>query len=287
MTPDVEGFFDPETNSVSYVVTEPHGRRCAIIDSVLDFDPKSGRTETTSADCLINYVRQQGLDVDWILQTHAHADHLSAAPYLKKELGGRIAIGRRIIEVQEIFKKVFNTEETFTSDGSQFDHLFDDGETFKIGSLTVQVMHTPGHTPACVTYIAGEAAFIGDTLFAPDYGTARADFPGGDAATLYRSIRKILGIKQLKYLYLCHDYPPDDRPPKWQSTVVEQRAENVHIHDGINEADYVLMRTDRDKTLAVPKLLFASIQVNMRAGNPPPPDDNGVTYLKIPLNSTL
>jgi len=287
MTPTVQAYFDPATNSVSYVVREPHGRHCALIDPVLDFDPKSGQTATTSADRIVAFVAKHDLHVDWILETHAHADHLSAASYLKEKLGGNIAIGAHIVDVQRIFKQVFNAEEGFDTDGNQFDHLFDDGETFTIGDMPVRVMHTPGHTPACVTYIAGQAAFIGDTLFAPDYGTARADFPGGDATTLYRSIRKILSLGPQTELYLCHDYPPADRRPRWRTTVGEQRAENIHVHDGVNEAEYVRMRTDRDKILSVPQLLFAAIQINMRAGEMPPAEKNGVRYLKIPLNYPL
>ncbi|MGP1395687.1 MAG: MBL fold metallo-hydrolase [Inquilinaceae bacterium] len=286
MTPRVTGFFDEATNTVSHVVAEPDGSHCAIVDPVLDYDPKSGRTQTGSADRIIAHVRDQGLTVDWILETHAHADHLTAAPYLKETLGGRIGIGAHITDVQAIFGDVFNAEPEFAKDGSQFDRLFKDGDTFTIGTMEVRVMHTPGHTPACITYVAGDAAFIGDTLFMPDYGTARCDFPGGDAATLYRSIRKVLSLPPETRLFLCHDYKAPGRDRfAWETTVADERAHNVHVHDGVSEADFVAMRTERDKTLSMPALILPSVQVNMRAGVPPPPEDNGTTYLKIPLNA--
>jgi glyoxylase-like metal-dependent hydrolase (beta-lactamase superfamily II) len=286
MTPHVTAFFDEATYTVSYVVREPDGPRAAIIDSVLDFDPKSGRTSTASADRIIAFVREHGLTVDWILETHAHADHLSAAPYLKAALGGRIGIGEHITEVQRIFKKVFNLEKTFNTDGAQFDHLFREGEEFRIGGMTARVMHTPGHTPADVTYVIGDAAFVGDTLFMPDYGTARADFPGGDARRLYRSIRRLLEeLPPETRLFLCHDYKASGRDHyAWETTVAEERAHNLHVHDGVSEEAFVAMRTARDKTLAMPVLLLPSVQVNIRAGQLPPPEDNGVSYLKIPVN---
>lgn len=281
----VEGFFDPTTSTISYVTSDPKTGHAAIIDSVLDYDPKSGRTSTKSADVVIDYVRSRGLTIDWLLETHAHADHLSAAPYLKEKLGGSIGIGAHIRSVQSTFKKIFNPEPEFRTDGSQFDHLFEDGETFQIGSLQVCVMHVPGHTPACIAYLIGDAAFIGDTLFMPDYGTARADFPGGDARSLYRSIRKILSLPPMTRLFLCHDYQPGGREPKWETTVAEQRASNVHVHDRVTEDQFIRMRTERDKTLAMPVLILPAVQINMRAGHLPPPEDNGISYLKIPLNA--
>ncbi|MGI9383385.1 MAG: MBL fold metallo-hydrolase [Methyloligellaceae bacterium] len=282
---DVRGFYDPATATVSYVVADPATNRAAIIDPVLDYDPKSGRTSTASADALIDAVKADGLTVDWLLETHAHADHLSAAPYLKDSLGGTIAIGEHITTVQSTFKQLFNAEPAFASDGSQFDRLLADGEVFRIGGLEARVMHTPGHTPACLTYLIGDAVFVGDTLFMPDYGTARADFPGGDAAALYRSIRKILALPPETRLFLCHDYPPAGRGPAWETTVAEQSEANIHVHDGISEADFVAMRTARDATLAMPVLLLPAVQVNMRAGRLPPPESNGICYLKIPVNA--
>ena len=286
MNPKVKAFFDEATFTVSYVVQDPNSAKCAIVDSVLDYDPKSGRTSTESADEVIAYVRDNGLEVEWILETHAHADHISAAPYLKEHLGGRTAIGEHIRTVQGVFKTVFNIECTFQTNGSQFEHLFKDGEEFKIGGLTARVMHTPGHTPACLTYVVGDAAFVGDTLFMPDYGTARADFPGGDARTLYRSIKKVLDLPPETRLFMCHDYKAPGRETyKWETTVADERAHNVHVHDGISEDDFVAMRTARDKTLEMPVLILPSIQVNIRAGEMPPPEDNGVSYLKIPVNA--
>ncbi len=280
----VDSFFDPATSTISHVLVEPNGRRCAIIDSVLDYDPASGRTRTDSADRIIAHVEARGLEVEWILETHAHADHLSAARYIKARLGGRIAIGARITEVQKIFREVFNLERTFNTDGRQFDQLFADGETFTIGRLPVRVMYTPGHTPACCTYVAGDVAFVGDTLFMPDSGTARADFPGGDAHTLYRSIQKILALPPETRLFMCHDYQPGGREPMWETTVAEQRERNIHIGGGRSEEEFVALRTARDRTLDVPQLLIPSIQINIRAGDFPPPEDNGVRYLKVPLN---
>ena len=279
----IQSSFDPATSTVTHIVADPITRRAAIIDSVLDYDPKSGRTSRASADAVIAHVREAGLAVDWLLETHAHADHLSAAPYLKQQLGGRIGIGAHIRQVQGVFKSIFNARDMNTN-GAEFDHLFEDGEHFHIGEIDVEVMHTPGHTPACLTYVVGQDAFVGDTLFMPDYGTARCDFPGGDAATLFRSIRKVLSLAPETRLHLCHDYPPEGREPAWETTVAEQRNSNIHVHDGITEAEFVAMRTARDKTLAMPTLILPSIQVNVRAGNLPPAEDNGVRYLKIPLD---
>lgn len=285
MKPIVKAFFDPATWTVTYVVYEKQGSAAAIVDSVLDYDPKSGRTRTTSADQLIDFVREQDLEVAWILETHAHADHLSAAPYLKKQLGGKIAIGGDIKTVQDVFKRVFHLEQEFRTDGAQFDHLFADAETFAIGNLQAQAMATPGHTPACMAYRIGDAVFVGDTLFMPDVGTARCDFPGGSAPTLYHSIRKLLALPSETRLFMCHDYPPAGRQPTWETTVAAQRSGNVHVRDGISEEDFVAMRTKRDATLEMPVLILPSVQVNIRAGEMPPPEGNGVSYLKIPLNA--
>ncbi len=286
MNPDVRTFFDIPTNTATHVVSDPETRDCAIIDSVLNYDAASGRTSTAGADDIIAYVREQGLNVVWILETHVHADHLSAAPYLKQALGGRLAIGDHICEVQDIFGKVFNAGTEFAHDGSQFDHLFKDGETFAIGNLQARTMHTPGHTPACMTFVIGNAAFVGDTMFMPDYGTARADFPGGDARLLYRSIRKVLSLPEQTRLFLCHDYLSETRQDyRWETSVADQRANNIHVHDGVSEDDFVAMRTRRDATLDMPTLILPSVQVNMRAGEMPPPEDNGQVYLKIPLNA--
>ena len=282
--PDVKGFFDKETFTVSYVVSDPATKIAAIIDPVLDFDPKSGRTSTLSADEVLAFIRAHNLNIEWIVETHAHADHLSAAPYLKEKIGGKIAIGTHITTVQSTFGDVFNLESSFKKDGRQFDHLFLPGETFKIGNLSGRVMHTPGHTPACCTYIIGDAAFVGDTLFMPDYGTARADFPGGDAAMLFRSIQKIFELPDETRLFMCHDYPPEGRDPAWECTVAEQKASNIHVKDGTREEDFVAMRNERDATLEMPTLILPSIQVNIRAGEMPPEENNGTTYLKIPIN---
>lgn len=281
--PTIQSFFDPDTATVTHIVSDPVTRRAAIIDSVLDYDPKAGRTSHTSADKVIEHVRQAGLTVAWLLETHAHADHLSAAPYLKAQLGGQLGIGRHICDVQAVFKQLFNAADMNT-EGAEFDHLFEDGEQFQIGAIDVRVMHTPGHTPACLTYVVGQHAFIGDTLFMPDYGSARCDFPGGDAATLYRSIQKVLALAPETQLHLCHDYPPEGRAPAWVTTVRQERETNIHVHDGISQAEFVSMRTARDKTLAMPRLLLPAVQVNVRAGQLPPPEDNGVRYLKIPIN---
>ena len=286
MKPQVTAFFDETTFTVSYVVREPAGPGVAIIDSVLDYDPKSGRTSTESADRIVEHVRAENLTVDWILETHVHADHLSAGAYLKAKLGGRLAIGDHVGAVQATFKKIFNIEPEFRTDGSQFDRLFRDGEGFAIGALHGRALYTPGHTPACVTYLIGNAAFVGDTLFMPDYGTARTDFPGGDAATLYRSIQRLYELPPATRLFMCHDYKAPGRDCYvWETTVAEQRSANVHLHAGIGEADFVRMRTERDKTLSMPLLILPSVQVNMRGGHFPPPEDNGISYLKIPLNA--
>ena len=282
--PTIQSFFDPDTLTVTYVVADPVLKRAAIIDSVLDYDPKSGRTSHTNANLVLAYIQQNGLTVDWLLETHAHADHLSAAPYLKQKLGGEIAIGRHICDVQKVFKGVFNAKDMNT-EGAEFDRLFEDGELFKIGAIDVRVMHTPGHTPACLTYVMGQDVFVGDTLFMPDYGTARCDFPGGDAATLYRSIQKVLALPPETRLHLCHDYPPASRGPAWETTVGEQRAANIHVHEGVSEAAFVALRTARDKTLSMPVLILPAVQVNVRAGRLPPAEDNGVHYLKIPINA--
>ncbi len=285
MQPHVEVFFDPATFTYSYVVTDPTSKRCAIIDSVLDYDPAAGRTSYASADRLIAYVREQHLHVDWLLETHVHADHLSAAPYLKRELGGQLAIGENITVVQNTFGKLFNAGTEFATDGRQFDHLFKDGDTFQIGSLEARAIHTPGHTPACMTYLIGDAGFVGDTLFMPDYGTARCDFPGGDARTLFQSVRRLFALPDDTRLFMCHDYKAPGRDDfRFQTTVAEQRAHNVHVHEGIGEAEFVAMRRARDATLGMPMLILPSVQVNMRAGQLPPAEANGTRYLKIPLD---
>jgi glyoxylase-like metal-dependent hydrolase (beta-lactamase superfamily II) len=281
----VEAFFDPATWTLSYVVYAAPGGACAVIDPVLDYDPKSGRTGTASADRLIAFVRARGLRAEWILETHAHADHLSAAPYVRRELGGRIAIGEHIRAVQGVFKQVFNLEPEFRLDGSQFDHLFADGERFGIGELEGEALHVPGHTPADMAYRIGDAVFAGDTLFMPDVGSARCDFPGGDARALYRSARRLLALPGETRLFVCHDYPPPGRGPRWQTTIAEQRASNIHLRDAVGEDEFVALRTARDRTLEMPNLILPSIQVNIRAGALPPAESNGVSYLKIPLNA--
>ena len=289
-TLQVEGYFDPATSTVSYIVLDRATRQCALIDTVLDFDPKSGRTSHASADQLIQRVVELDAKVQWILETHAHADHLSAAPYLKQALGGELGIGQNIIAVQQVFGDLFNAGSNFARDGRQFDHLFAENESFAIGSLGVRAMHTPGHTPACMTFVVSDAvqtvAFVGDTLFMPDYGTARCDFPGGDARTLYRSINKVLSLPPETLLYMCHDYQPGGREVEFVSTVREQRAANVHVRNGISEEEFVAMRQTRDASLAMPTLILPSVQVNMRAGELPEPEDNGISYLKIPLNAS-
>lgn len=283
--PEVHALFDPATWTVTYVVHGGPGTACAIIDPVLDYDPKSGRTRTASADRVVAYVEAQGLRVEWILETHAHADHLTAAPYLKAKLGGRTGIGEHIRAVQEVFRGIFNLEPDFRQDGSQFDHLFRDGEAFRIGELEAHVMHVPGHTPADVAYRIGDAVFVGDTLFMPDVGTARCDFPGGDAARLYASVRRILALPPQTRLFMCHDYPPEGRPVAFETTVAEQRAKNIHVHDGVDERQFVDLRTQRDATLEMPVLILPAVQVNIRAGELPPREDNGVAYLKIPIDA--
>lgn len=283
--PQVHGMFDPATWTVTYVVHNGPGSDCAVIDSVLDYDPKSGRTRHASADKVVGYVHAHDLKVQWILETHAHADHLSAAPYLRAQVGGKIGIGGRITQVQKVFKGIFNLEPGFQQDGSQFDHLFQEGEAIPLGSLTGDAMFVPGHTPACAAYRFGDAVFVGDTLFMPDVGTARCDFPGGDARALYASTRKLLSLPPETRLFMCHDYPPNDRPVAFETTVAEQRAKNIHVHDGVSEDDFVAMRTKRDATLEMPTLILPSVQVNIRAGELPPKEDNGVAYLKIPLNA--
>ncbi len=284
--PDVTAFFDEPTNTVSYVVTDPETKKAAIIDSVLDYDPKSGRTSRAGADAIIAHVRAHGLTVEWLLETHVHADHLSAAPYLKQQVGGTLAIGSNIRTVQDVFGKVFNAGTEFQRDGSQFDRLFEDGETFRLGNIEAKAIHTPGHTPACMTYVIGDAGFVGDTLFMPDYGTARCDFPGGSASTLYRSIQKIYALPDETRLFLCHDYKAKGRDHyAWETTVGEQKRANIHVHEGVSEAEFVKMRTERDATLAMPTLILPSVQVNMRAGHFPPAENNGTVYLKIPLDA--
>jgi glyoxylase-like metal-dependent hydrolase (beta-lactamase superfamily II) len=280
----IQPFFDPKTWTVSYVVADGVTKHAAVIDPVLDYDFKSGHTDTNAADAVLEYVKAEGLTVQWILETHAHADHLSGARYLQEQVGGQIAIGERIREVQATFKKLYNLERTFLPDGSQFDHLFTDGEVFKIGEVEATAMLVPGHTPADMAYLVDGAVFVGDTLFMPDVGTARADFPGGDAHTLYRSMRRILDLPPQTRMFVCHDYPPKGREAKWETSVAEQRAKNIHVRDGIGEDEFVAMRQARDATLEVPTLILPSIQVNVRAGQLPPADENGVAYLRIPLN---
>ncbi|MGQ7248055.1 MBL fold metallo-hydrolase [Halomonas sp. V046] len=278
-------FFDEPTNTFSYVVRDPGSRCCAIIDSVLDFDYAAGRTGTDSADDIMAFVQREGLEVQWVLETHVHADHLSAAPYLRDHLGGKTAIGANITVVQDVFGKVFNAGSEFSRDGSQFDRLFEDGDEFSIGALRCRVMHTPGHTPACLTYVMGEAAFVGDTLFMPDYGTARCDFPGGDARALYRSIQRVLALSDTTRLFLCHDYKAPGRDAFCHETTVgDQRRDNVHVRDGIDEEEFVAMRTERDATLNMPGLILPSVQVNMRAGRMPAAEADGRVYLKVPVD---
>ena len=283
--PQVHGIFDPATWTVTYVVYQRVGGACAIIDSVLDYDAKSGRTSHASADQVVRFVKEHHLQVKWILETHAHADHLTAAPYLKEKLGGQIGIGAHITRVQQVFQQVFNLEPEFKTDGSQFDVLLRPGQPIALDDAVGDVIDVPGHTPACVAYQFGDAVFVGDTLFMPDVGTARCDFPGGDAKTLYASVHKLLSLPDDTRLFMCHDYPPEGRDVKFETTVAEQRALNIHLHDGIDEAEFVRMRTERDATLAMPVLILPAVQINIRAGAFPPKDDNGVSYLKIPLNA--
>jgi glyoxylase-like metal-dependent hydrolase (beta-lactamase superfamily II) len=284
LKPEVTAFFDEPTNTVTYVVKDPQSKSCAIIDSVLDIDYAAGRISYDSANHVIDFVTTQNLSVEWHIETHVHADHLSAAPYLQQKLGGKIGIGRNITVVQETFGKIFNEGTEFQRDGSQFDALFDDGDVYSIGMMHANVMHTPGHTPACMTHIVGDAAFVGDTLFMPDGGSARADFPGGDARTLFRSIKRVLSLPNETRLFMCHDYGPNGRNIKWETTVAEQREHNIHSRDGITEDEFVSMREARDKTLGMPKLIIPSLQVNMKAGELPKPDENGKRFLKVPLN---
>ncbi|OYU40348.1 MAG: MBL fold metallo-hydrolase [Pseudorhodobacter sp. PARRP1] len=285
MHPDVHAFFDEATNTITYLLREPAGRACAVVDSVLDFDYASGRTDTRSADAVIGYIRAEDLDLQWILETHVHADHLSAAPYIQEALGGKIGIGDQITVVQETFGKVFNEGTRFARDGSQFDRLFRDGDSLMVGQMRVDVMHTPGHTPACLSYVAGDAAFVGDTLFMPDFGTARCDFPGGSAAVMFDSVQRILALPDATRIFVGHDYKAPGRDTfAWESTVGAQKALNVHIGSGRSRADFVALREARDATLAMPRLIIPSLQINMRAGQMPEPEDNGLSYLKVPLN---
>lgn len=284
MRPQVEAFLDTDTETWSYVVYDRAGGHAAVIDAVLDFDSKSGRTSTAGAERIVTFVREQALTVEWVLETHAHADHLSAAPFIRDQLGGTLAIGERIREVQGIFRKVFNLDKAILPDGADFDHLFRDGETFRIGELEGHTLFTPGHTPADLAYVIGDAVFVGDTIFLPDCGTARCDFPGGDAATLYRAITRLLSLPGDTRLFMCHDYPGDRREHRCQTTVSAQKRDNIHVRDGVSEAAFVAMREERDATLDMPRLILPSIQVNIRAGKLPDAEDNGVSYLKIPLN---
>ena len=283
--PEVQGFFDPATNTISYVVSDPSSGRCAVVDSVLDFDYAAGSISYANAEHIIGYIQERSLQLDWLIETHVHADHLSAAPYIQQQLGGEILISRRIIEVQELFGKVFNAGTEFERDGSQFDRLLEDGDSYQLGSIECRALHTPGHTPACMAHLIGDAVFVGDTLFMPDGGSARADFPGGDARTLYRSIEKILALPPTTRVFVCHDYMPGGREVQWETTVAEQRQSNIHIGNRQSEDDFVALRTQRDAQLGMPKLIIPSIQVNMRAGHLPPAEANGSTYLKVPINA--
>ncbi len=285
MNPDVTAFFDEGTNTLTYVLSEPGGPAAAIIDSVLDYDAASGRTDTRAAAAVVAFVQGRGLRVDWILETHVHADHLSAAPWLQEQVGGKIGIGAKITVVQDTFGKIFNEGTRFQRDGSQFDRLFAEGDTFDIGAIPVRVMHTPGHTPACLTYVAGDAAFVGDTLFMPDSGTARCDFPGGSAQEMWQSVQRILALPDATRIFVCHDYKAPGRDRfAWESTVAAQKALNVHVGAGRPSADFVALRQARDATLSMPRLIVPSLQINMRAGHTPEPEDNGTVYLKVPLN---
>jgi glyoxylase-like metal-dependent hydrolase (beta-lactamase superfamily II) len=282
--PDVTAFFDTETNTVSYVVKDPSSTACAVIDSVMDIDYAAGRISYAAADKIVQHIRDKQLSVEWLIETHAHADHLSAAPYIQSKVGGKLGIGAKIRIVQDVFGKIFNEGTEFQRDGSQFDRLFEDGDTYTIGGMTVFAFETPGHTPACMTHVIGDAAFVGDTLFMPDGGTARADFPGGDARILYRSIKRVLTLPPEMRLFMCHDYAPGGRSIKWDTNVAEQRAHNIHVRDGISEDEFVAMRAARDATLAMPRLIIPSIQVNIRAGQLPEPDESGKRFLKVPVN---
>lgn len=284
--PEVKGFFDEETFTISYVVWDPKTSKAAVIDSLLDFDQASGRTSTQSADKLIAFVREKGLEVEWIIDTHVHADHLTAAPYIKSQLGGRTGIGDQISTVQRVFKAIFNEGQSFHTDGSQFDHLFADGETYSIGTISAKAIHTPGHTPACMSHVIGDSVFVGDTLFMPDFGTARCDFPGGDAGTLFDSIQKLFALPDDTRMFLCHDYKAPGRDEfVWETTVGEEKRSNIHVKTGTTREEFIAMRTARDATLAMPKLILPSVQINMRAGNLPEPEDNGQRYMKLPINA--
>lgn len=285
MEPQIKAFYDQITGTITYTIYDEAGGHAAIIDPVLDYDPKSGRTKTHLADQVIAFVHQQQLTIAWILETHAHADHLSAARYLQTELGGRIGIGEHITQVQSVFKKIFHLESDFAVNGSQFDHLFADNETFQVGRLTGQAIFVPGHTPADMAYQFGDAVFVGDTLFMPDVGSARCDFPGGDAQTLYQSVQRLFAMPPTTRLFMCHDYPPPGRKPAWETSVAEQRQHNIHLRDAISEEEFIRVRQARDATLDMPQLIIPSVQVNIRAGDLPPAEDNGVHYLKIPINT--
>ncbi|HYM32508.1 MAG TPA: MBL fold metallo-hydrolase [Candidatus Cybelea sp.] len=285
VNPLVTGFFEPKTFSIAYVVADPRTRTAAVIDPVLNFEARGARTATTFAETIVEHVARHELRVAWVLETHIHADHLTASQFIRSRLGGKLGIGSNVPEVQRTFAGVYNAEPGFRADGSQFDRLFQDGARFEIGDLNAEVLHTPGHTPACVSYRIGDAVFVGDAIFMPDYGTARCDFPGGNATTLYRSIRRILSLPPETRVFVGHDYGPDGRPFAWESTVGEERAKNKHIHDGVTEADFVAMRLKRDRELTLPDLILPAIQVNMRAGNLPPADSNGIVYLRLPLNT--
>ena len=283
--PDVKGFLDDATNTISYVVADPETKVCAVIDPVLDFDQASGRTSTQSAQKLVGYVKDNELTVDWVIDTHLHADHLTAAPYIKEQLGGRMGIGEHISSVQKVFGEIFNEGQLFHTDGSQFDNLFKDGEVYKVGSIAAKAIHTPGHTPACMSHVIGDAVFVGDTIFMPDYGTARCDFPGGDSGFLYDSIQKLFDLPDTTRVFLCHDYKAPGRDEYvWETTIANQRQGNVHVKTGTTREAFVKMRTERDATLNMPQLIIPSVQINMRAGNMPPPEDNGTRYIKVPIN---
>lgn len=284
--PEVTGFFDEATFTISYVVADPETKHCAVIDSLLDFDQPSGRTETTSADKLIAFVKDQGLTCEWIIDTHVHADHLTAAPYIREQLGGKTAIGDKIPVVQRVFGEIFNEGQSFHTDGSQFDHLFKPGESYRVGNIEARALSTPGHTPACMTHLIGDAMFVGDTIFMPDFGSARCDFPGGDAGTLYDSIQMLFDFPDETRMFLCHDYKAPGRDEYvWETTIGEQKRSNIHVKDGTSRDDFIKMRSERDATLAMPKLILPSVQINMRAGDMPPPEDNGVRYMKVPINA--
>lgn len=283
--PDVTAFFDPATNTISYVVKDPLSKACAVVDSVMDIDYAAGRISYEHADEIIDYIRENGLELEWLIETHVHADHLSGAPYIQQQLGGKLGIGNQITVVQETFGKVFNEDTEFQRDGSQFDRLFQDGDTYRIGNMTAFAMYTPGHTPACMVHVMGNAGFVGDTLFMPDGGSARADFPGGDAATLYDSIQKVLALPEDLRLFMCHDYGPNGRDIQWETTVGEEKQNNIHVGGGKTREEFVKFRTDRDAQLDMPKLIIPSLQVNMRAGKLPPSDESGKTFLKVPVNT--